>query len=444
MTALRRVLLGGLRRRPRAARSRCRETALDPASRCSGSGASAIPGPARAQRAGRSGSPCSPSARRPSSRRSLSGHAGGEPRPPAKGLLLVAALYVTADALEDARGRRTASSPGSRWPPPVAAVVGLLQVAACARARAAGDGLARWLYHRCDRARGFFSIYMTLAGVLTLVLLATLPRLLPGARAAPGRRRPGSSRSAASSRPTRAGPGSGFAAGVLALPAHRAGAAAGSCWRASSCCSGCAPGGPRELRHRVPQHGRSRGVGRSRSASTCGGAGSRCGASGRCSGSGPGGVKREYSRYALPEAVKKRTGHVHNTPLQILVERGVLGPGRVALDLGRLLRAQAIGLLRRLVRGRARERALVVGQPGRDRRASSSAASPSTTSATPRSSWSPGPSMALPWVGREARRRGRGPERGGRLGRERLRLRRVGRARRPASRPRTARSTSAP
>ena len=40
---------------------------------------------------------------------------------------------------------------------------------------------------------------------------------------------------------------------------------------------------------------------------------------------GPGGVKREYSRYALPEAYKKHTGHVHNTPLQILVERGVLG-----------------------------------------------------------------------------------------------------------------------
>jgi O-antigen ligase len=42
-------------------------------------------------------------------------------------------------------------------------------------------------------------------------------------------------------------------------------------------------------------------------------------------GVGPGGVKRDYSRYALEEAAKKRTGHVHNTPLQILVERGVLG-----------------------------------------------------------------------------------------------------------------------
>ena len=42
-------------------------------------------------------------------------------------------------------------------------------------------------------------------------------------------------------------------------------------------------------------------------------------------GLGPGGVKREYPRFALPEAFKKRTGHVHNTPLQILVERGLIG-----------------------------------------------------------------------------------------------------------------------
>ena len=42
-------------------------------------------------------------------------------------------------------------------------------------------------------------------------------------------------------------------------------------------------------------------------------------------GFGPGGVKREYRGFALEEAIKKRTGHVHNTPLQMLVERGILG-----------------------------------------------------------------------------------------------------------------------
>jgi O-antigen ligase len=36
-------------------------------------------------------------------------------------------------------------------------------------------------------------------------------------------------------------------------------------------------------------------------------------------------VRRDYVRYALPEAVKKRTAHLHSAPLQILVERGLLG-----------------------------------------------------------------------------------------------------------------------
>ena len=75
---------------------------------------------------------------------------------------------------------------------------------------------------------------------------------------------------------------------------------------------------------------------------------------------GPGGVKREYSRYALPEAFKKRTGHVHNTPLQILVERGVLGLATwLAIWIAFYLRA--IGLLRALAANQTHERALVAG-----------------------------------------------------------------------------------
>ena len=99
-----------------------------------------------------------------------------------KGLLLMAALYVTADALEDAReGDRFLS-----WlalAAAVAALAGLVQTAACPSqdpSQEPAHGLARWFFHRCDRARGFFSIYMTLAGVLNVVLLATLPRVLPG------------------------------------------------------------------------------------------------------------------------------------------------------------------------------------------------------------------------------------------------------------------------
>jgi O-antigen ligase len=77
-------------------------------------------------------------------------------------------------------------------------------------------------------------------------------------------------------------------------------------------------------------------------------------------GLGPGGVKREYERYALPEAVKKRTGHVHNTPLQILVERGVLGLAAWSW-VWVAFYAEAIRRLRRLPADRTAERALVVG-----------------------------------------------------------------------------------
>ena len=77
-------------------------------------------------------------------------------------------------------------------------------------------------------------------------------------------------------------------------------------------------------------------------------------------GVGPGEVKREYASYALPEAVKKRTSHVHNTPLQILIERGVLGLA-AWLWIWVAFIAKGIGLLRRLPEDAARERALVVG-----------------------------------------------------------------------------------
>ena len=68
------------------------------------------------------------------------------------------------------------------------------------------------------------------------------------------------------------------------------------------------------------------------------------------------GVKREYESYALPEAVKKRTGHVHSTPLQILVERGVLGLA-AWLWIWAAFIAKGIGRLRRLPQDAARDRA---------------------------------------------------------------------------------------
>ena len=79
-----------------------------------------------------------------------------------KGLLLMAALYVTADALEDAAdGDRFVSWLGLAAAG--AALASLVQVLACPSPEPT-HRLARWFFHRCDRARGFFSIYMLFDG----------------------------------------------------------------------------------------------------------------------------------------------------------------------------------------------------------------------------------------------------------------------------------------
>ena len=295
-----------------------------------------------------------------------SGHPGSS-LAAAKGLLLVAALYVTADLLygpEDADRFLWALSVVVA----AAAAVGLLQVSLCP-SPTAPELSPRWLYHRCDRARAFFSIYMTLAGILTMVLLATLPRVLPGRAFRAWALPPWLISLAALIATFTRGAWAGFAAGALALlPAARR--------RTRWLIVGglvvvvaallAMPYQVRvrfltlnELRHRVltmadpHEAGVTERLHMWRS-------GLAMWREHPLLGVGPGGVKREYPRYALPEAVKKRTGHVHNTPLQILVERGILGLAAWLWIFGAFY-VQAIGLLRRLPRESAQERALVAG-----------------------------------------------------------------------------------
>jgi O-antigen ligase len=272
-----------------------------------------------------------------------------------KGLLLVAALYVTADALEDARnGDRFLS-----WlalAAAGAAMAGLVQIGACPPQEPAA-GLARWFLHRCDRARAFFSIYMTLAGVLNIALLATLPRVLPGSF------RPWSApvwllTAIGLTMTYTRGAWIGLGAGAVALsPMNRRGRLvllAGLILLPVLFLVG-----PRDLSHRFrsmfdpDEPGIKERVYMWRS-------GTAMWRERPLLGWGPGGVKREYSRYALPEAFKKRTGHVHNTPLQILVERGVLGLA-TWLAIWIAFYYRAIGLLRALAANQTRERALVAG-----------------------------------------------------------------------------------
>jgi O-antigen ligase len=250
----------------------------------------------------------------------LSGHPGSSLLA-SKGLLLTFALYVTADAL---RGSAEADRMLSALAivAAVDALLGLLQVGLCPQPEPAA-GFARWFFHRCDRARAAFSIYMTLAGVLNLVLLATVPRLLPGQRthgwSIPVWLLTLGGLAATLTR----GAWMGFAAGVLAfLPVTRRGR-----WLLMGgllVVAAAALAGPAHLSRRVASMTdpndptvRERGyMWRSAVAMW---------KDNPWLGLGPGGVKREFRRYVVPEAVKRQTGHVHNTPLQILVERGVLG-----------------------------------------------------------------------------------------------------------------------
>ena len=274
----------------------------------------------------------------------------------AKELLLALALYAVADVLSGVDEADRFLS-GLMVVAAVAALMGVVQVSLCPPVEPAG-GVARWFFHRCARARGPFSIYMTLAGVLNLVLLATLPRLLPSwsfrAWAVPAWLVTLAGLAATLTR----GAWVGFAAGVLAfLPFARRGRwilAGGLVVVALA-----ALAGPASVRQRMASMADPNDP-TARERVFMWATGLTMWREHPWLGVGPGGVKREYSRYAMPEAIKKRTGHVHNTPLQILVERGLVGLA-AWLSIWVVFYARVVALLRRLPADARRERSLVVG-----------------------------------------------------------------------------------
>jgi O-antigen ligase len=239
----------------------------------------------------------------------------------------------------------------------VASAVAILQTTVCPGS-APDYGPPLWLYHRCYRGRGFFSIYMTLAGVTSLVLLANLPRLLPGPERSRWLGIPWLVTLGGLVATYTRGAWLGFAAGALALlPTTRRGRwlllggliALGLLMLA----------GPPHLRERFLTMGDpddptvKERVYMWRSGLAMWRAHPLLGV-------GPGGVKRGYEAYAQPEAVKRRTGHVHNSPLQILVERGVLGLLAWLWIWGQFY-ARSIRALRRLRDSAGIDRALVAG-----------------------------------------------------------------------------------
>jgi putative inorganic carbon (HCO3(-)) transporter len=277
----------------------------------------------------------------------------------AKSLLNLAALFVIVNALPDAATARRFAT----WlliALAGAAALAVVQVAACPGPGAAAHTttLAGKFLRKCARARGFYSIYMTLGGVLAMTLTAALPRLarvpadvwwLGPAWIVAG---------AALGLTYVRGAWLGFAAGAMTAVAGlgRRGfiAAVAVAVLVAAALVG------------LPGVGeRFRTIGNAADDTTRDRlamlqAGRRLGVENPVTGVGPGQLKHAYARVAPPEALRRSTSHLHNTPLQIVVERGIVGLAAwLWIFVAFLVRGTAI--LRTLPRNATGDRALVLG-----------------------------------------------------------------------------------
>lgn len=273
-----------------------------------------------------------------------------------KELVLIALFYVLVGTLEDAQD---VDRWGGRFLAVAGAVgaLGVVQVGTCAWLEPLGPLLGRYAA-KCHRAHAFFSIYMTLAGVLSLVLLAALPRLIGGRlRSRPWAVVAWCGGAAGFLATFVRGAWVGFAAGVgvvLALLPRRRLAAVVPVGtlavavllvpqvrqRAWSIADPMDP----TARERWAMWASALVMARDHP----------------WLGVGPGQVRRAYPTYAAPAYRQRVRGHVHNTPLQILAERGVLGlTAWLAIFATFFLRS--VGVLRALPSGAQPERLLVIG-----------------------------------------------------------------------------------
>jgi len=252
--------------------------------------------------------------------------ASGRPRESllsSRGLLTLGAFYVVLHVLGDGHVARRFAN-GLFIAVAVVALVSIVQVSFCAAEGTveSSGALVRLVFRKCARARGFFSIYMTLAGVLTLVLVSALPRLARGGRALAWALPAWLASVLALGFTSVRGAWLGFAVGgigcTLALRRR---------WLVLAALMlvvvGAVAVEPRTLK-------RLRSVGdfnddttRDRLAMLE--AGLRVAAAHPITGIGPGQIKRLYPTLASPEALRRSTSHLHDTPLQIVAERGIPG-----------------------------------------------------------------------------------------------------------------------
>jgi O-antigen ligase len=246
----------------------------------------------------------------------------GESFMASRGLLTLLAFYVVLHALPDARAAARFAN-GLLIAVAIVAVLSIVQVGFCpAEGTVDSSSAIRLLMRKCARARGFFSIYMTLAGVLSLVLVSTLPRVALG--------RPGTAWALpawlagllALGLTSVRGAWLGFAAGV-------AGAALGlrRRWLVLAALvlvlAGALVVEPGLLRRLKTIGDITDDTTRDRLAMLD--AGLRLAIAHPLTGIGPGQVKNVYPTVASAEALRRSTSHLHNTPLQIVVERGLPG-----------------------------------------------------------------------------------------------------------------------
>jgi putative inorganic carbon (hco3(-)) transporter len=282
--------------------------------------------------------------------------------------VLLASLWVVRDALPDTRTGRVALL-GLLGVTTLASGVGIAQVAYCAEwprwIAGLGDAapwlgpLMPWLTKlgtKCHRARAFYSIYMTFGGILSMVLLATLPLLVWSRGRPPWAPFAWLVAFVALALTYVRGAWLGFAAGLAVI--------GGSLRRGRAVLFGglVAVAVVLLLLPGVRMRARSIGDPNDPTASErmlMWRSGVAIARDHPWTGVGPGQVKHVYPRYASPDAVNKYRGHVHNAPLQVLIERGILGLVAWLAVFGAFF-LEAWRIQRRLAED-SRERALVVG-----------------------------------------------------------------------------------
>ena len=236
----------------------------------------------------------------------------------ARNALHLLGLWVVMDALPGVESVKRALA-GLLAVLGVVSLIAIAQVSFCAELSPLAPVLGR-VVMKCHRAHGFYSIYMTLAGVLNLVLLATLPWLLEQRSAWRGVAWLVSFVAFALTYVR--GAWLGFAAGVavlVSLARRRRGVLVGGLVLVGIVLM-LLPG----------VRGRARSIADTNDPTSSERvhlwrSGLAMARDHWLTGVGPAQVKRVYPSYAADEVTHKSRGHLHNTPLQVLVERGVLG-----------------------------------------------------------------------------------------------------------------------